>query len=195
MRITRETLLKIATETAAQRVRQNRSLVSILATGSLLEEEPVLGGTTDIDLIFVHSGQPPIDRELVRLNDEVHLDIAHLPQSLFNQPRQLRVDSWLGPAIYANPILLHDTQHWFEFTQASVRSQFTRPDYALGRARPFAERARQSWLQMRESSSAEDAASRCRPSLLPGDSGRRSQRDRQPVRGAADGTPVPGPHS
>jgi len=150
MRITRETLLKIAAETAAQRVRQNRGLISILATGSLLEEDPLLGGTTDIDLIFVHDSQPPLDRELVRLNDEVHLDIAHLPQSTFNQPRQLRMDSWLGPAIYANPILLHDTQHWFEFTQASVRSQFKRPDYALGRARPFAEKARQAWLQLRE---------------------------------------------
>lgn len=150
MRITRETLLKIATETVAQRVQQNRDIITALLVGSLLSDEPLLGGTTDIDLIFVHASQPLLERELVRLNDEVHLDIAHLPQSAFQQPRQLRVDPWLGSAIYANPLLLHDKQHWFEFTQASVRSQFNRPDYALGRARPFAEQARQTWLKMRE---------------------------------------------
>ncbi|HEX9012847.1 MAG TPA: hypothetical protein VF813_05005, partial [Anaerolineaceae bacterium] len=82
--------------------------------------------------------------------DEIHLDITHQPQTLYHQPRQLRVDPWLGPAIYANPILLHDSQHWFEFASASVRSQFLRPDYVLERARHFAGPARTAWLDLRD---------------------------------------------
>jgi hypothetical protein len=149
MRITRETLLKVARENADLHARQDRSIVTIYLAGSLLGEEPLIGGVTDIDLVMIHNGQPPQERELVRLSDEVHLDITHQPQSLYQQPRALRVDPWLGPAIYATSPL-HDTQHWFEFAQASVRSQFTRPDYSLERSRPFAETARQAWMKLRD---------------------------------------------
>jgi hypothetical protein len=149
MRITRETLLKVARENADLHARQDRSIVTIYLAGSLLGEEPLIGGVTDIDLVMIHNGQPQMERELVRLSDEVHLDITHQPQSLYQQPRPLRVDPWLGPAIYAT-FPLHDTQHWFEFAQASVRSQFTRPDYSLERARPFAESARQGWMKLRD---------------------------------------------
>jgi hypothetical protein len=44
MRITTETLLKIARDTVAQRTRSDRSLLAIYLTGSLLESEPLLGG-------------------------------------------------------------------------------------------------------------------------------------------------------
>lgn len=150
MRITRESLLKAARDNADLLARQDRSILTIFLTGSLLGEEPLIGGVTDIDLFVIHHTQPLDERELVRLTDEVLLDITHQPQSLYQQPRLLRVDPWLGPAIYANPVLLHDTQHWFEFVSASERSQFTRADYALQRARPFAESARQAWLALRE---------------------------------------------
>ncbi len=156
MRITREILLKVARENADLRARQDRSIVTIYLIGSLLGEEPLIGGVTDVDLVMIHNELPAQTRELVRLSDEVHLDITHQPQSLYQHPRDLRVDSWLGPAIYATTAL-HDTQHWFEFAQASVRSQFIRPDYALERARPFADAARQTWLELRgRSSSTED---------------------------------------
>ena len=51
MRITREALLKLAHEAAVQRARVNREITCIYLTGSLLSEAPLLGGTTDIDLI------------------------------------------------------------------------------------------------------------------------------------------------
>jgi hypothetical protein len=152
MRITREALLKVARETADLRARQDRSIVTIYLIGSLLGEEPLIGGVTDIDLVVIHHDEPAEERELVRLSDEVHLDIAHQPQSLYHAPRALRVDPWLGPAIYSTTAL-YDTQHWFEFAQASVRSQFIRPDYALERARPFAESARRTWLGLHEPTS------------------------------------------
>ncbi|WP_322792824.1 hypothetical protein [Bellilinea sp.] len=148
MRITLEALHKAARESAERYARRDRSLVCIYLTGSLLGEEPLLGGTTDIDLIFVHSTLPPYPREIVRLTDEIHLDIAHLPQSVFQQPRRLRADNWIGSFLCANPIVLHDIGHWFEFTQASAGAQFDLPEYVLQRARLFSDQARQSWLDL-----------------------------------------------
>ena len=149
MRITRDTLLKIARDTAAQRVRTHRRLICIYLTGSLLTEEPLLGGTTDIDLICVHDSEPTMRREIVRLVDEVHLDIGHFTQADFDQPRHLRQDPWLGPYITSHPLLLHDSAHWFDFTQAAITAQFNSPENTLGRARALSEAARQAWLALR----------------------------------------------
>ena len=81
--------------------RAHRTVVCIYLTGSLLTEEPLLGGTTDIDLICVHRQRTAMRREIVRLVDEVHLDIGHFTQADFDQPRHLRQDPWLGP--YLSP--------------------------------------------------------------------------------------------
>jgi len=148
MRITRETLLKVARDSVAQRVRLSRRVVCVYLTGSLLQEEPLLGGTTDIDLFFIHDAEPPVAREVVRLTDEISLDIANLSQAIFHQPRHLRQDPWVGSFLRANPIPLHDTQHWFEFTQASVGAQFNQPDYILQRSRPLADAARSEWMSL-----------------------------------------------
>jgi hypothetical protein len=161
MRITRESLLKIAQDTAAQRVRVNRRLICIYLSGSLVSapassqspaalsiENPLLGGTTDIDLIFIHDSEPAAPREVLRLSDEVHLDIAHYSQSLFRQPRHLRLEPWLGSFICTKPVVLHDTSHWFDFTQASIFSQFYAPQNVILRARPLQEKARQLWFDL-----------------------------------------------
>lgn len=152
MRITRETLLKIARDTAAERVRISRRLVCIYLTGSLLSPEPLLGGTADIDLFFIHDSEPLAPREIVRLTDEVHLDIAHLPQAAFLQPRRLRLDAWLGHFICSHPLVLHDSNHWFDFTQASISAQYFQPENTLRRARSLAEDARQRWMRLHEES-------------------------------------------
>ena len=78
----------------------------------------------------------------------MHLDIAPHHQTLYHHPRHLRTGLWLGSTLYFNPILLHDTQHWFEFTQASVRSLFWQADNVMRRARPLAEKARQTWMRL-----------------------------------------------
>lgn len=148
MRLTRDTLLKIARETANQRARVSRRIICIYLTGSLRSETPMLGGATDIDLVIIHDSEPVQPREIVRITDEVHLDIAHYPQSTFQHPRQLRGHPWFGPSIYSKPIVFHDTSHWFDFTQAATGSQFFQPENILQRANALSQAARQSWMTL-----------------------------------------------
>ena len=110
MRITRDTLLKIARDTAAERVRVSRRVICIYLTGSCVVDEPLLGGTADIDLVIIEDGQPLLAREVVRLNDEISLDISHYAQEDFLHPRSLRVDPWLGPILYNKPTMLQTMQ-------------------------------------------------------------------------------------
>lgn len=145
MRINRQILLKIAQDTVAERARNERDIVSAYLIGSLLDEDYILGGATDIDLVFVHADAGALEREIVRLTDEVHLDIAHYPQKHYRQTRNLRRHPWHGPAIFGCKVL-YDPQHFMDFTQASVRGQFDQPDNVMDRARQQAESARQVWL-------------------------------------------------
>jgi hypothetical protein len=145
MRITRDTLMKIARDTISRRARKRRDLLAVYLCGSLLEEEFLLGGATDIDLVFIHMDEVVTEREIVRLTDEVHLDIAHCEDKEFRQARSLRVHPWLGPALNGCTVM-YDPQHFMDFTQASVRGLFDRPDYVLQRARGHLEKARQIWL-------------------------------------------------
>lgn len=154
MRITRESLLTIARESAEKYARRNRGLACIYLTGSLIGDSPLLGGTADIDLIFVHTSTPPFPREVVRLTDEIHLDIGHYSQSVFQQPRHLRVDPWLGSHLFNNSMALYDTAHWFEFTKASAGSQFEVPENVITRARKLSDSARQSWLELQQGPNA-----------------------------------------
>ena len=148
MRITRDTLLKIAKDTAAQRIRVTRRVLCIYLTGSCLSEEPLLGGSGDIDLVMIQDSEPLIPREVIRLSEEVSLDIRHYAQESFLQPRHLRVEPWLGPILYNKPMVLHDPNHWFDYTMASTGSQFLQPDNVLARARSLAESARQTWMDL-----------------------------------------------
>jgi hypothetical protein len=146
MRITRDTLLKHARQTVSFRMQQDKTVVCVYLTGSLLNEDPVIGGTADIDLVFVHDRLPKVEREVVRVTDEVTFDIAHYSQMIYDQPRRLRLNPWLGSYMIADPLLLYETQHWFEYTQASVAAQFYQPDTVLARVRPLADYARQVWM-------------------------------------------------
>lgn len=151
MRITREALLKIAREAAAQRVRANRDIICVYLTGSLLGESCLLGGSADVDLICVHQGQPAVPREVFRQTDEIHVDIGHVPQGIFRQPRHLRLDPWVGAYLVENPVVLHDVQHWFEFTQSGVAAAFYEPETVIQRVRPLAEAARSDWFDLQDS--------------------------------------------
>ncbi len=148
MRITRDLLLKLARETAALRARADRHILCIYLSGSLRRDDPLLGGTADIDLFIVHDDEPEMAREVLRLSNEVHLDIAHLSEAVFRQPRRLRIDPWIGGYLCDNPLVLHEIAHWFEFTQAGVNTQFYSPDYVIQRVRPLAESARQAWVEL-----------------------------------------------
>ena len=146
MRITRQTLLKIAEDTVAQRVQANRNLLAAYLTGSVASDlEPVLGGTADIDLVFLHEYETPANREIIRLTEDIHLDILHHTRREYNQVRELRVHPQIGPVIYGCQIL-HDPRHFLDFAQASVRAHFFREDNVLQRARTQLESARQVWF-------------------------------------------------
>ncbi len=145
MRITPELLFKLANDYIAQRSKIDRDILAVYLQGSLLRENQLIGGTADIDLFFLHADEIREDREFVRITDEIHIDISHHPASLYRRPKELRSHPWLGPAIEGCKIL-YDPQHFLDFTQASVRGQFDRPDQVLNRVRPQVEHARQIWL-------------------------------------------------
>lgn len=139
--IERETLLKIAREAAAQRMAARRSLISAYLIGSVAANEPLLGDATDIDLILIEDADTPSAREVVRLTDQVALDVQYRSKADYANSKALRVDPWRGPEM-CEPIFLNDPTHFFELAQSSARGQFHRPDHVAARARTFVEWAR-----------------------------------------------------
>lgn len=140
-------MLKIARETIARQARESRDVLAAYLCGSLLGEDFLSGGAGDIDLTLIHEEQHPLEREVIPLNETIHLDIAHHYQRDYRDTRRLRVHPWLGPTLNACKAL-YDPQHFLDFTQASVRGQFDRPDHVSERARVQAELARQIWQEI-----------------------------------------------
>jgi hypothetical protein len=147
MRITRDLLIKLAKETVQQRIKTDRNLVAAILVGSTLSENPFLGGTTDIDLVYVCINAMPNQREIVKLSNEVHLDIVYRETTDFEPARKLRNDPHLGYMIYDSH-LLYDARHFYEYTQAIMRAGFIEPENILARARQHSIPARQMWLNM-----------------------------------------------
>jgi len=147
MRLTRQTLLRIAKEAAQKRALSERGLVAAYLTGSVLTEDPFLGHATDIDLVFVHADPPQVRREIQPVTAEVHLDIVHRARSEYERPKELRVHPWLGPELY-DPLPIYVAEHFFEFVQAGVREKYLDPSNVLARARQSAESARQVWTEI-----------------------------------------------
>jgi hypothetical protein len=147
MRITQKTLLRIAQDTVNNRVKADRTLLAAYLHGVLVtQDEPLLGGTADIDIVLVHDLDVPAPRELIRLTDDVHLDIVHHVRSQYRQPRTLRTDPVYGPLLYGCK-LLHDPRHFIDLTQASVRDQFFAAPNVYARANSFLKAARDTWFQ------------------------------------------------
>ncbi len=144
MRINRNMLLKIAHDTVDKSVNEDHSIMAIYLQGSLLTDSPLIANTADIDLFFIHSDEVPVEREIIRVSDEVHLDISHHSHRVYRQPRELRVHTWLGPAMYGCKIM-YDPQHFIDFIQASVRGQFNNPENVISRVQRQATHAREMW--------------------------------------------------
>jgi predicted nucleotidyltransferase len=157
MRVTRESLIRIAKETAQERAYNDQDVIAAYLTGSLANEEldPMLGGTADIDIIFVHKEEPKHRREYVKLTPDFHADISHRARSEFKRPRELRLDPWLGWEMY-DPMLLYEREKFFEFVQAGLRagSEFNAPAPALQRSRELLSHGRQIWRDLLEISDA-----------------------------------------
>ena len=151
MRITRDLLLNTAREAVKQATYGSHDITCAYITGSLLYEDPLIGGTTDIDLVYIHALDIPADREIIPIVDEYHLDITHYHESIFNQPRTLRSNVWIGSFLCNSPILLHDTSHWFEFNQAIVAAHFFDAVNIIQRVKHFSEAARAEWMTLQAS--------------------------------------------
>jgi hypothetical protein len=150
MRVTRESLIRIAKETVQERAFNDRFLIAAYLTGSLTSDaDPLLGGTTDIDIIFVHADEPKHRREFITLTPDFHLDISHRAKAEFKRPRELRLDPWLGWEMY-DPQLLFEREKFFEFVQAGLRAgfEFNAPAPALQRSRLLLSQARQTWRDL-----------------------------------------------
>lgn len=153
MRVTRESLIRIAKETAQERAFNDSSIIAAYLTGSLVSPEidPMLGGTADIDIIFVHTEEPKQRREFIKLTPDFHVDISHRAKAEFKRPRELRVDPWLGWEMY-DPMLLYERERFFEFVQAGLRAgfEFNAPAPALQRSRLLLTQGRRLWRDLLE---------------------------------------------
>lgn len=150
MRVTRESLIRIAKENALERAHNNHDIIAAYLTGSLVSDAaPMLGGTTDIDLVLVYSTKPAAAREIVKLTPDFHLDIRHRSKSDFKSPRELRTDPLLGYEMY-DPLLLYEREKFFEFVQAGLRAgfEFQAPSLVLGRCRKLLAEARKGWIDL-----------------------------------------------
>lgn len=147
MKITPETLKQFAQTTVEKVTRGNFDIIGAYLRGSICtRQEPLFGNSTDIDLVFIHNDEPESRREILRLSNEIHLDIEHHPQKDYLQGRELRVHPRMGPSLF-NAQVLFDPQHFIDFTIATVRGMFHREDHVIQRARPQIERARARWLE------------------------------------------------
>ena len=152
MRVTRESLIRIAKETSQQRAFDDPDIIAAYLTGSLVSDaDPMLGGTADIDVIFVHASEPKHRREFVKLTPDFHLDISHRARTEFKRPRELRLDPWLGWEMY-DPLLLFEREKFFEFVQAGLRAgfEFNAPAPALKRSRILLSHGRGIWRDLLE---------------------------------------------
>ncbi len=145
MRISTQTLLHLAEDFIDQRTRTQHDILAVYLHGSLLGDSPVISGTADIDLFFVHIDRVQPPREFERITDDIHLDVAHDSREVYRRTQAVRLHPWLGPVINSCKIL-YDPQHILDFIQAGVRAQFNRPDNVLARARLQAQQSRQAWL-------------------------------------------------
>jgi hypothetical protein len=152
MRVTRESLIRIAKETAQKHAFNDPDIIAAYLTGALASDtDPILGGTADIDIIFVHASEPKHRREFVQLTPDFHLDISHRARVEFKRPRELRLDPWLGWEMY-DPLLLYEREKFFEFIQAGLRAgfEFNAPAPALQRSRILLSHGRQIWRDLLE---------------------------------------------
>lgn len=147
MRITRDLLLKLAQDFTQKRLVPDRNVTAAFLVGSLRPEDAPLPPVLDIDLLVIYNGEPPRPREIVKLSNEIHLDVMYENGRDYAQPRELRGAPWRGWMMW-DPHLLHQKGRFFEYTQSIVRAQFDDPENVLKRCRAFSIPAREAWNEM-----------------------------------------------
>ncbi len=148
MRVTRNLLLNAARDHVKSQTYNNPDIACVFLIGSLVKEEAFIGDATDIDLVFIHNTEPSSEREVLALADNYHLDVFHYPRRIFNQPKDLRTDPWMGCLFCEKPFVLFDSYHYYDFIRAGVFSSFFSPINSLARSQYFYTRAREGWAAL-----------------------------------------------
>jgi len=154
MHISRDALLKITKDTVAKRFAHDPNVTAVFLVGSLRPESAAIENIADVDLLVLHNGEIPRDREIIKLSNEYHLDISYEVITAYSQPHELRGDGLRGWAMW-DPQLLFQRGRFFEYTQSIVRAQFEEPVNIIKRALSFSVPAREAWFEMQ--SNPEDA--------------------------------------
>jgi hypothetical protein len=111
----------------------------------------MLGGTADIDIVFVHKTR----RQSRASSSNSRLIFTSIFQRRakdeFKSPRELRGDPWLGYEMY-DPVLLYEREKFFDFVQASLRAgfEFEQPPLTLQRCRTLLSHGRGNWFDISE---------------------------------------------
>ena len=77
MRFTHEALLKIVKETVDKRFSHDPNVTAVFLIGSMRPDHVVVENAADVDLLVLHNGELPRDREIVKLSNDFHLDITY----------------------------------------------------------------------------------------------------------------------
>ena len=146
MRFTVAKLRAYADRLVAER-RRDLNLLAAYLTGSLVEGDPFLGGTADVDVVLIYNGPPPQEHECLILHDTVCVDLQAHDRKGYEPPRRLRTDPLWGTTLFhAQP--LYDPQHFLDFVQSAVRSRFKDPEIAFQRAQTALQKAREAWERL-----------------------------------------------
>jgi hypothetical protein len=141
-------LLETARNHVKDQTFNNPDIACVFLVGSLTGNDPFVGETTDIDLVFIHNTEPKISREIVTLADDFQFDVLHFPRRVFNQPKELRQDPWLGCLFCDTPFVLYDSYHYYDFLRAGVFSNFYSAPYIYARSQFFYTQARDRWMNL-----------------------------------------------
>ncbi|HUF38821.1 MAG TPA: hypothetical protein VMN57_09880 [Anaerolineales bacterium] len=145
MRIDAPTLIKVAEDLVNRRLKETSTILAVYLHGSVNEPvDHLLGDSGDLDLVIIHEYEAAASREIIRLTDDLTIDIANHTRVHYRLPRELRTDPWLGAAVYGFRIL-YDPRHFLDFVQAGLRDQFHRPSNVLARAQAFSRESRRRW--------------------------------------------------
>jgi hypothetical protein len=148
MRITRKMLLNLAHQAVLKRTDGLHDVEAVYLIGSAAElENPLLGGSVDIDLVFIHRNTPSQTYEREAISPDIHLDILHRSTREYEPIRTLRTNAWRAPELYA-PRVLFKTGFFFDRLQAALLSEYDDPRHTLARARQFLEHGRGIWFDL-----------------------------------------------
>lgn len=135
------TLLRLAREYASRKADSRRSIRAIALTGSVARGEPPLGDSTDLDILIVDDTLPYPAAELIRLSDQIFIDVTHFTTDDFADRKSVRNHHFTAPLIN-DSITLHDPRHYFDILQAAVRAPYYRADQIYVRAQSALAQAR-----------------------------------------------------